>query len=94
MATRLDLVNIIANRHNITELDSKKIIEIIFEYLANQLSKKERIEIRNFGSFVVKSKKINLNWINKHSLCNKDFYNVINYKISSTLHLKLNKNLK
>ncbi len=91
MAKTNDLINVIASKHQITQSDSKEIIEIMFEYLKEKISEKQRVEIRNFGVFSMKDKKNNLNWINKHSLCNKDCYNVINYKMSHNLHLKLNK---
>jgi nucleoid DNA-binding protein len=90
MAKTIDIVASIANRFDISSKDSKEIIETLFEYLVEKLSEKKRIEIRNFGSMVVKSKKNNLNWVNKYSLCKQNSYNVLNYKMSNTVHLKLN----
>jgi nucleoid DNA-binding protein len=89
MAKTLDLINLIANQYNLEQRDSKQIIEKLFEYLIQSLSDKERIEIRNFGTLSVKSKKNNLNWVNKYSLCKQEHYNILNYKMSSTLQKKL-----
>jgi nucleoid DNA-binding protein len=90
MAKTIDLINSISDRFCIDKKIAKEITETLFDYMIEKLSKKERIEIRNFGSFQVKEKKNNLNWINKYSLCNQDFYNVLNYKMSNTIYLKLN----
>jgi integration host factor subunit beta len=89
MAKTIDLIKIIASKYNLSEKDSKEIINILFDYITIKLSEKDRIEIRNFGIFTLKSKKNNLNWTNKYSLCKQDFYNVINYKMSKNLYLKL-----
>jgi nucleoid DNA-binding protein len=90
MAKTSDLINSIANKYNLSIADSKEIITIIFEYLSQKLSEKERIEIRSFGVFTMNVKKNNLNWKNKYSLCQQSVYNVINYKMSNNIHLKLN----
>ncbi len=90
MAKTTDIINNIANKYNLSIADSKEIITIIFEYLSQKLSEKERIEIRNFGVFTINIKKNNLNWKNKYSLCQQNVYSVINYKMSKNIHLKLN----
>ena len=89
MAKTLDLINLIASQYKIDQQDSKQVIEKLFEYLSENLSNKERIEIRKFGTLNVTTKKNNLNWINKYSLCKQDHYNIINYKMSSNLQKKL-----
>jgi nucleoid DNA-binding protein len=90
MAKTLDLIKSISDQFGIDPKISKEITETLFDYMIERLSEKERVEIRGFGSFQVKVKKNNLNWINKYSLCKQDFYNVLNYKMSNTIYLKLN----
>jgi integration host factor subunit beta len=52
---KAELVLKVAERANVTQKVAKVIVDTIFEGMKNSLVKGERIEIRGFGSFVVKN---------------------------------------
>lgn len=52
-----ELVDTLANEKNLTYKKSEEIVNIIFNSMAETLAKGGRIEIRGFGSFVVKDYK-------------------------------------
>ena len=52
---KAELVLKVAKRANITRETAKVIVDAIFEEMKDSLSKGERIEIKGFGSFVVKN---------------------------------------
>jgi integration host factor subunit beta len=52
-----ELVEALANEKNLTFKKSEEIINIIFDSLSSELMQGGRIEIRGFGSFVVKDYK-------------------------------------
>lgn len=52
-----ELVEALANEKNLTYKRSEEIVNIIFDSMAAELSESGRIEIRGFGSFVVKDYK-------------------------------------
>lgn len=55
--TKSDLVEKIADKNrNISKKDIEIIVNTIFDSMKNSLIRKERIEIRGFGSFTVKSR--------------------------------------
>jgi integration host factor subunit beta len=49
-----DLINTIALRTNISMKTSEAIVNIIFDSMADALVSGDKIEIRGFGSFVIK----------------------------------------
>ena len=52
-----DLVNKISNKSDsFTEDDIEKSVNSILELISKSLSKKERVEIRNFGTFSIRSR--------------------------------------
>ena len=52
-----DLVNSISNKSDsFTEDDIEKSVNSILELISKSLSKKQRVEIRNFGTFSVRSR--------------------------------------
>ena len=52
-----DLVNKISNKSDsFTEDDIEKSVNSILELISKSLSKKQRVEIRNFGTFSVRSR--------------------------------------
>ena len=52
---KADLVLKVAARANVTQKVAKVIVDTIFDGMKDSLIKGERIEIRGFGSFVVKN---------------------------------------
>lgn len=52
---RSDIINILAEEMNISQKKSAEIVDFIFDKMRNAILKGERIEIRGFGSFYVKS---------------------------------------
>jgi len=52
-----ELVEALANEKNLTYKRSEEIVNIIFDSMATELTDSGRIEIRGFGSFVVKDYK-------------------------------------
>ncbi len=52
-----DLVNKISNKSDsFTEDDIEKSVNSILELISKSLSKKQRVEIRNFGTFSIRSR--------------------------------------
>lgn len=52
-----ELVEALASKKNLTFKKSEDIVNIIFDSMSETLSKSGRIEIRGFGSFIVKDYK-------------------------------------
>lgn len=52
---RSDIINILAEEMNISQKKSTEIVDFIFDKMRNAILEGERIEIRGFGSFYVKS---------------------------------------
>ncbi|PLY04573.1 MAG: integration host factor subunit beta [Desulfuromonas sp.] len=52
-----DLVEALANRKNLTYKRAEEIVNLIFDSMSDAMIDSERIEIRGFGSFVVKEYK-------------------------------------
>ncbi len=49
-----DLISLLAARENLTEGKAARIIKLIFDGFNDALAKGDRIEIRGFGSFVMR----------------------------------------
>jgi len=59
MATRSDLINKLTQKNpEISGDDMSYIISKTFDYIASELAAQNRVEIRGFGSFEVKEKKV------------------------------------
>ena len=54
---KLDIVNAIVNKTNITRTKAEQAVETVFEAMKNALGRGERIELRRFGVFNVKPRK-------------------------------------
>ncbi len=54
---KLDIVNKVVQRTNITRTKAEQAVETVFEALKNALGRGERIELRRFGVFSVKPRK-------------------------------------
>jgi len=54
---KLDLVNAIVSRTNITRTKAEHAVETVFEALKSAMGRGQRIELRRFGVFSVKPRK-------------------------------------
>ena len=52
--TKSDLINKLAENHNISPNQAKKIVDLFFDTMIEALKDEERIEIRGFGSFEIR----------------------------------------
>ena len=50
--TKADLINLVAEKSNITRVKAEAVVNTIFDTMIEALMKDNRIEIRGFGSFV------------------------------------------
>ena len=55
--TKSDLITLVATKNNLTELNATRIVNLIFDGFKDALAKGDRIEIRGFGSFVMREYK-------------------------------------
>jgi DNA-binding protein HU-beta/integration host factor subunit beta len=55
--TKKDIVRIISERANLTQLKTKEIVQWTFDAIIDTLMREGRIELRNFGVFEVKTRK-------------------------------------
>lgn len=54
--TKADLVEKVANVAELTKKDAETLVEIVFESIIDSLNRGEKIELRGFGSFRVRSR--------------------------------------
>ena len=54
---KLDIVNAIVQKTNVTRTKAEQAVETVFEAMKNALGRGERIELRRFGVFNVKPRK-------------------------------------
>jgi nucleoid DNA-binding protein len=83
---RSDIIKKVAQNTGLSNRDAEKIVDTIFKSLIEYLVKGERIEIRGFGTFVVKQRagRIARNLKTKESLPLPP-YKVVSFKISKEL---------
>jgi integration host factor subunit beta len=55
--TKSDLITLVATKNNLTAAQSTRIVNLIFDGFKDALSTGDRIEIRGFGSFVMREYK-------------------------------------
>ena len=55
--TKSDLISLLATKNNLTEVQAAKIVNLIFDGFKDALAKDDRIEIRGFGSFILRAYK-------------------------------------
>jgi len=55
--TKSDLISLLSTRHNLSEVQAARIVNLIFDGFKDALAKGDRIEIRGFGSFVMREYK-------------------------------------
>ena len=59
MSTRQDLIDLVAAKNsNISKNDITEAVELIFDHIIAQLVEGNRVEIRGFGSFSIKTRAI------------------------------------
>jgi integration host factor subunit beta len=54
--TKADLVERVANAAELTKKDAETLVEVVFECIIGSLNRGEKIELRGFGSFRVRSR--------------------------------------
>jgi integration host factor subunit beta len=52
-----DLISLLASRENLTEVQAARIVQLVFTTLKDAIVKGKRIEIKGFGSFVMREYK-------------------------------------
>lgn len=55
--TKQDIALILAEKYKISQVDTKKIVQGTFDTIIDILAKTGRLELRNFGVFIVKTRK-------------------------------------
>ena len=55
--TKADIVNSVSDATGLTKVETEAVLEGILQSIASSLRKGERIDIRGFGSFIVKKRK-------------------------------------
>ncbi len=55
--TKSDLITLLATKENLTEVNATRIVNLIFDGFRDALAKGDRVEIRGFGSFVMREYK-------------------------------------
>ncbi len=58
--TKKDIVLKIASETDLKQIDIKKVVQKTFDAIVEALARGERVELRNFGVFKVKSRKARL----------------------------------
>jgi len=55
--TKADIVNSVSEATGLTKVETEAVLEGILQSIVSSLKKGERIDIRGFGSFIVKKRK-------------------------------------
>ena len=50
-----ELIDVLSKKENLTEKQASDVVNLIFKEFNDQLKKSGRIEIRGFGSFIIRS---------------------------------------
>ena len=54
--TKADLARSIAKKHNLTQKEAVSVVDAVLETITDALAQGEKVELRGFGSFAVKSR--------------------------------------
>ena len=90
--TRSELVErIAAKMPNLTLKDIENIVNVVFNKLTSALADGDRVEIRGFGAFSVRTRnpRVAINPKNK-TLVNVPAKNIVHFKTGKELHDRLN----
>jgi len=55
--TKSDVITLLSTKNNLTEVQAARIVKLIFDGFKDALAKGDRIEIRGFGSFMMREYK-------------------------------------
>ena len=55
--TKADIVNEVSSATGLTKVETEAVLEGIINSIATSLKKNKRVDIRGFGSFIVKKRK-------------------------------------
>ena len=55
--TKADIVNSVSEATGLTKVETEAVLEGVLQSISSSLKKGERVDIRGFGSFVVKKRK-------------------------------------
>ena len=55
--TKSDIINEVSSKTGLTKVETEAVLEGIINSIATSLKKNKRVDIRGFGSFVVKKRK-------------------------------------
>ena len=56
MATKKDLVREVSEKSNLTQTEVKNVIQMTFDSVLSALVRGDKVELRNFGVFVIKER--------------------------------------
>ena len=56
MATKKDLVREVSEKSNLTQTEVKSVIQMTFDSVLSALVRGDKVELRNFGVFVIKER--------------------------------------
>jgi integration host factor subunit beta len=85
--TKSDLITILSTKNNLTEVQAARIANLIFDGFKDALVKGDRIEIRGFGSFVLREYKT---YTGRNPRTGKE----VEIKPKKSPHFKVGKELK
>ena len=54
--TKSDIINLISNATGLTKVETETVVEGFIQTIISALKKDEKVEIRGFGSFIVKKR--------------------------------------
>ena len=93
MSAQKDIIAALSNIHqDIPQKDIDFAVKHVFDCIAQALSQKGRIELRNFGSFSTRVRKFsNKSSLKKDNTLGNRIINVVYYRASHNLLKKINK---
>lgn len=86
-----DLIKEVANKLNLSEKETKEVVEQFLETMIDTLIKDGRLELRGLGVFEIRQRKAKtVRNIKTGKLCLVKAYNGVEYKTSQVIKKKLN----
>ena len=92
--TKADIVNSVSDATGLTKVETEAVLEGVLQSIATSLRKGERIDIRGFGSFIVKKRKAReaRNPATNEVVNLKDRY-IPSFKVSKILKKRVNESI-